>query len=186
VTLAFADLGFEHLYTVEVNPEYPSGGNWPIPAVQFGEKGRDRLTIKVSSSDGDPWVGSFALETRGVVTGVFACPNPEQFLVATGLEAYVLDARDPDHAEALPVHPVTVVRRPAGTDLLLVGSFTGVAALNRSGVRWVVDQLFLDDLEVLDGPPGSIRVQGREHAQAKPSAVVLDTDDGRVLSRERT
>jgi len=183
VSVAFADLGFEHSYTVEVHPEYPSSGDWPIPAVHFGEKGRDTLTIKVRPRGGEPWVGSFALENRGVVTGVFACPNPDQLLVATGLDAYVLDVGDdPRHAEALPLHPVTVVRRPTGTDLLLIASFTGVAALDRSGVRWVISHLFRDDLEVHDGPPGSIRLTGRD---PEPSAVVLDIDDGRVLSRKR-
>ena len=181
----FADLGFEHRYTVELNPEHPASGGWPVPAFQFGERGRDRLTMMVHPADGDAWVGSFALEGRGVVAGAFACPNPDQLLVATGSDAYLLGARDPAHAAPLAVHPVTVVRRPPGTDLLLVGSFTGLAALDRTGVRWVVRRLFLDGLELLDGPPGSVRVQGRgRYADAKTDVVVLDSKDGSVRARE--
>ncbi len=48
----FTDLGFEHSYDVEVNPEYPGNGPWPFPNFEFGAKGRDRVTVKVSPDTG--------------------------------------------------------------------------------------------------------------------------------------
>ena len=180
--LDFTDLGFEHFYDVEVNPEYPSTGGWPFPSLDFGAKGRDRVTVKVSPDRGGPWVASFALENRGVIAGIYSCPHPTHVLVATGWDAYLLDANDASLTEVLPIHPVTVIARPTGSDLVLIGSYTDAALLDASGLRWVTDRLFLDDFELLDSPPGTIRVQGRVGYAPVETIVALDPATGHMLS----
>jgi hypothetical protein len=183
VPLDFIDLGFEHSYRVEVNPEYPSTGPWPFPNFEFGAKGRDTVTVKVSPHSRGPWVASFALENRGVIAGIYSCPNPSHVLVATGQDAYLLDANDASLAELLPIHPVTVIARPTETDLVLIGSHTDAAVLDASGLRWVTDRLFLDDFELLESPPGTIRVKGRvAYAAVETSSFALDPATGHVLS----
>jgi hypothetical protein len=185
VALQFVDLEFEHSYEVEINPEYPSAGAWTVPSFQFGDKGEDMATIKVHPGRGGAWVASFALEGRGVLNGVFACPNPGQFLVVTGWDAFLLQADDASLAKALTVHPITVVARPTGTDLLLVGSFTDAAALDDTGIRWVTDRLFLDDFKLLNSAPGKISVQGTSRSNPGDSEVLtIDPVSGRVISAE--
>ena len=180
------DLGFERRYEVEINPEYPRDGNWRVPHVHFGDKGRDALTLRLRPERGQEWVATFALEDRGLLTGVYACPNPEQVMVATGRAAFLLDSAETSAADELPVHPIKVVARPRGTDLLAIGSFTDLVVVDGSGVRWARSGLFLDELDLVDGPPDVVRAVGRTaYAQTERTVVDLDITTGRSLSSHR-
>ncbi len=117
-----------------------------------------------------------------MIAGVYSCPNPTHVLVATGLDAYLLDANDASLTVVLPIHPVSVIARPKGTDLVLIGSHTDAALIDVSGLRWVTDRLFLNDFELLDGPRGTIRVQGRVGYAPVETIVALDPTTGLVLS----
>ncbi|SRR6266568_1084963 len=180
----FLDLGFEHSYDVEINPEFPPAGAWGIPDFRFGKRGRETLTIKVRPQHGGSWVASFAIENRGVINGVYACPDPQQLAVVTGWDAFLMQASDPTDSNELPIHPIRAVVRPAETGLLVVGSYTDAAAIDTAGLRWVTYRLFLDDLEFVEGPPGNISVQGRNGYFADDLVVLtLDPAAGRVIAR---
>jgi len=102
-----------------------------------------------------PWVASFAVLGNGhYVRGLFACPNPDHLLVAAGTNAYLIQVSRSGLADDLPISPVVDLQRPTGTDLLVVASFTILAAIDDSGLRWVTGQLFIDDLELVDDRPG--------------------------------
>ena len=176
------DLGFTHSYEVEINPEFPPAGDWGCPTFAFGTRGEDSLTIKVRPRQGGQWVASFALETGGVLNGVYACPNPGQLVVFAGWTALLMQAADPANAHELPMQPVRSAVRPPGTDLLVVGSFIDAAALDSNGLRWVTGRLFLDDLQFVAGLPGTVTVQGRRGYESNDLMVLtLDPVSGRVI-----
>lgn len=186
MTFRFTDLGFAPSYQVDVNPEYPPEGEWGAPSYLLGGKAKD-LTIKVRPDRIKPWVASFAVEGNGhYVNGLFACPNPRQLLVATGIDAFLIDVTQPGHADELPIRPVICVQRPSGTDLLVVGSFTNLAAIDDSGLRWVTGRLFIDDLELVEGPPGKIYVRGS--VSSIPSSLellIIDPSRGELVEGPR-
>ena len=178
------DFGFARSYQVEINPEFPSTGRWELPEFTFGEGGLERLVIRVTPDGGRPWVASFALETRGLLCGVYACPNTAHLIVLTGNDAVLIPPNDPGATKILPIHPTVAVTRPEGTDLLVVGSFTDAAAVDRGGLRWVTDRLFRDDLELAVGPPGKILVKGTTHQPLLERQLLeLDPATGRVVRR---
>lgn len=177
------DLGFTTGYEIDVDPEFPADGQWDIPEFRIGHRSSATSTIRIRPAAATPWVVSFALESRGrLVDGLYACPSPGQLLVATGGSAYLIRVAEPGSVEELPIPPVLAVRRPAGTDLLLIGSFTRVAAIDDVGLRWVTGPLFTDDLEFVDGPPGQICVKGRNYWAANDQPrLVLEPDRGEVV-----
>jgi hypothetical protein len=130
-----------------------------------------------------PWVASFAVGGNGhYLNGLFACPNPEQLLVAAGIDAYLIQVRRPGDADDLPISPVLHVHRPSGTDLLVVGSFTNLAAVDEIGLRWVTGQLFIDDLELIEGPPGKIYVRGAVNSiPSPPELLIIDPSRGELI-----
>jgi hypothetical protein len=183
VAAEFHELGFPSAYQVEVDPAFPPSGDWGVAEIRVGANSSDTLTFKVSPAQGKAWVGFFGCDRRGLLVGLFACPNPEDLLVVTGPEAYLVRASRPHELHELPVHPITTAGRPEGTDLLVVGSFTDLAAIDAVGLLWVTEGLFLDDLELATGPPGKVYAQGSLHSiPSAPQVVTIDAANGNVIA----
>jgi hypothetical protein len=161
-------------YEVDINPESTAAGEWGLPSFLFGGRSKDLLTIRIRPHLTKPWVASFAVGGNGhYLNGLFACPNPEQLLVAAGIDAYLIQVGRPGDADDLPISPVLHVQRPSGMDLLVLGSFTNLAAVDEVGLRWVTGQLFIDDLELVEGPPGKISVRGSVHSVPSASELLM-------------
>ncbi len=192
--IELTDLGFAPSYEIDFNPEYPVAGDWGIPAFRLGSprhgsfrSGEEILTIRIRQPGASPWVASFAvLASGGLIRGLFACPNPNHLLVAVGTNAYLIDVTQPGNANDLPVWPVVDVQKPSGTDLLVIGSFTNLAAVDDDGLRWVTGRLFLDDLDLVEGPPGKIYVRGSVHSiPSDPELLVIEPSRGELLQGPR-
>jgi hypothetical protein len=186
MALDLRELGFRPSYVVVVNPEFPPSGNWGVPEIRVGGDSAETVVIKVIPPTAEPWVGFFACESRGLLVGVYDCPNPEHLLVVTGIDAYLVRVNQPHDMQELPVHPVTAVDRPSGTDLVVVGSFTELAAIDSLGLRWVTERLFKDDLKLATGPPGKVYVQGSlADPSIDPEVLTIDSATGKVIAGER-
>jgi hypothetical protein len=187
VTIQFTDLGFIASYEVDINPESPAAGEWGVPSFLFGGRSKDTVTIRIRPHLTKPWVASFAVGGNGhYVRGLFACPNPKQLLVAAGIDAYLVQVSRPGDAVDLPISPVLHVQRPSGMDLLVVASFTNLAAIDDSGLRWVTGRLFIDDLELIEGPPGKIYVRGSVNSiPSAPELLIIDPSRGALVEGVR-
>src|SRR5712691_1269182 len=183
MAVQYHQLGFSSSYEIEVDPEFPPSGNWGLTEIRVGGRSADTLVIKVSPKEGEPWVGHFGYEGHNLVVGVFGCPHPEHLLVVTGIEAYLLLVSQPGDLVEVPVHPITAVGRPDGTDLIVVGSFNVLAAIDKGGLLWVTDGLFHDGLELATGPPGKVHVQGWVGFVSTDSEVLtIDPATGKVIA----
>jgi hypothetical protein len=187
MTIQFTDFGFVASYKVDINPEFPTAGEWGAPNFLFGGKSKDTLTVRITPHLTESWVASFAVGGNGhYLNGLFACPNPEQLLVAAGTDAYLIQVARPGKADDLPISPVLHVQRPTGMDLLVVGSFTNLAAVDDNGLRWVTGRLFIDDLELLEGPPGKISVRGSVNSvPSAPEVLIIDPSRGELIEGPR-
>jgi hypothetical protein len=186
VTVDFRELGFHPSYEVVINPEFPPSGNWGVAKIRVGGDSAETVVIKVIPNTAEPWVGFFACESRGLLVGLCGCPNPEHLLVVTGIDAYLLGVNQPHDMQQLPIHPITATDRPSGTDLVVVGSFTELAAVDSLGLRWVTEKLFDDDLKLATGPRGKVYVQGWLADRSINSEVLtIDSATGNVIGGER-
>ena len=163
----WADLGFQPAYEVDIDPEFPASGNWGVPEIRFDRRSRavnfpsrDRLVTRVRPVDAEAWIGSFPADTRGPAVGIYACPSPTDLLAVTGVDTFLVDVRHPSHAQSLALDPVRFVHRPSDTQLLVIGSWIKLAAIDISGLRWVTGRLFLDDLELVETSQDVIVVRG--------------------------
>lgn len=186
MTVDLVELGFHLSYEVVINPEFPPSGKWGVPEIRVGGESAETLVIRVIPHIAEPWVGFFARESRGILVGLYGCPNPEHLLVVTGIDAYLLRVSQPHDMQELPIHPITAADRPSGTDLVVVGSFTELAAVDSLGLLWVTDKLFDDDLKLATGPPGKVYVQGWLADRSTNSEVLtIDSATGKVIAGER-
>ena len=182
MAVAFRELGFRPSYEVEVNPEFPPSGKWGVPEIRVGGDSAETLVIKVTPNTAETWVGFFACESRGLLVGLYACPNPDQLLVVAGTDAHLVRVNQPHDQQELPIHPLASADRPAGTDLVVVGSFTDLAAIDAAGLLWVTGRLFIDDLELTSGLPGKVYVQGSLHSiPSDPQVLTIDPLTGKVI-----
>jgi hypothetical protein len=186
MTAALWELGFHRSYEVVINPEFPPSGNWGVPEIRVGGESAETLVIRVIPQSAEPWVGFFACESRGLLVNLYGCPNPEHLLVVTGIDAYLLRVNQPHDMQELPIHPITAADRPSGTDLVVLGSFTELAAVDSLGLRWVTEKLFNDDLKLITGPPGKVYVQGwLADRSINPEVLTIDSATGNVIGGER-
>lgn len=185
----FANLGFRPAYDVEIDPEFPAAGTWEVPEFRFDRSSRqvnfpprDRLVTRVRPVDADAWIGSFPADARSPTMGLYACPSPNDLLAVTGVHAFLIDVRHPGHAESLPVGPIRFVHRPPAAQLLVIGSWIKLAAIDTSGLRWVTGRLFLDDLELVETSQDVILVRGAIHAVPGDQHVLtIDVTSGDVI-----
>ncbi len=183
MTAALRELGFRPAYEVQVNPEFPPSGDWGVTEIGVGGDSPETLVIKVTPSAAEPWVGFFACESRGLLVGLYACPNPAHLLVVTGMEAFLVPVNQPHGHQALSIRALTSADRPNGTDLLVVGSFTHLAAIDAVGLLWVTDRLFTDELKLAAGPPGKVYAQGWCHSiPSDLELLTIDPVTGRVIA----
>lgn len=174
-------LGFVASYRVEIDPEIPTSGVWGVPAFEFGSHGNDAVKVLVEPQAGHAWIASFALDNR-LENGIFGAPGESQFVVLTGTAGYLFRADDPGSGSKLGMWPARAAFRPRGQKLLLIGSFTDVVAIDPAGIRWTTARLFLDALDFVDHPAGSIVVRGRpDFVPADSRELVLDPQTGRVV-----
>ena len=69
-------------------------------------------------------------------------------------------------------------------DMLLIGSFTNLAAVDEAGLRWVTGRLFLDDLALAEGPGARIYVRGSVDPSG-PVSLTIDPLRGDVIEGPR-
>ena len=181
------NLGFEPAYEVDIDPDFPSTGVWNVRRLRIGDHAEGRILFRLTPEQGNPWIGDFGCDTRSVHAGLYACPNANHLLVCTGLRAYLIDVSDPDSVGELPIAPITDVSRPAGIAMLVVTSFQDIAGIDTSGLIWIDNGLFLDDLKVAASDAGVILVRGTGRTTpGVESRLKLDALTGNVIDSDES
>lgn len=180
-------LGFWPAYDIETDPEYPPAGDWGAPEYVFGLRpGPDTFaaatrTIRVRPSGSDTWVGHFPVETGSI--GLYGCPSENQLLAVTGRADNLIDVRNPGSPTRIPIAPLRIVLRPDDSELVLLGTWTNLAAIDHDGLRWITGRLFLDDLEIVEVAHGQIVVRGPVVAAPGDSRMLtIDIESGDLIA----
>lgn len=190
----FHRLGFEPAYGVEVDAEFPSGGDWPCPVFSFDRDGRvceefvsrwgAPLVVRVAPEVGPEWVGMFPAGGLGGVDGVFAGPAPVQMCAVVNGLAYLVRVDEPEAGAVITHDQVGQVVPVVGAELLLLVRFIDIVAVGPEGVAWRSARLAVDDLRVVradaDGVHCTADVLGDSAA-----SIVVDPATGRVRAGPR-
>ena len=95
-----------------------------------------------------------------MLTGVFACPNPQEMCAIAGGYGYVIHTMQPQHCTHLAMKPVIEVKPLVAQELLLFVGFHTVAALGRNGLAWESARLSWEGLRITEIEGGTLRGMG--------------------------
>jgi hypothetical protein len=176
-------LGFPHSFEVQILKEIPSreGELRYFPAGRHHD--RDGVLLRVTPEGAEPWNGLFAARPSGrYKTGVYSCPDPNGLCVVSNGAGYVLDVRDPDGYQELPISPVLEVLPGADVGLLLLANYTDVLAWDHSGRRWLAERVSSDGIRHLQVVGETLRGMAWSPAHDEhPFVLDLATGDSRVV-----
>jgi hypothetical protein len=160
------DTSFPAHYSAELSPELPGTGDWKVREYFFpmGYKPKAvgyHLVIRVHGADLG-WIGHFPAESAQAA--IWSMPDSGAMLVVAGDDAYYLPVREPEKCIALGIYGATVTS-VAEQGIVIVTSFTGVLAIDRSGVRWRLADLFVDDTRVVSVDDKRVILTGYDYAR---------------------
>jgi hypothetical protein len=180
------DLAFPHNYEIQEPPELPGSGRSSLPLYYFPRLGarpeRDGFWIHVIPANGKPWLGVFGGDGGTNFTRVFSTPDPDRFCVIAQGEAFLVLAASPDQWKQIWRNLVTYACPVAECGLIVLATFDGLAALDRSGVAWENRSLCCDDLRVIHAD--AERIEGTGYDPMNESTDIhfsLDTKTGNSL-----
>lgn len=112
--------------------------------------GQDGVNIQMVPSEGQEWIGTFAMGRFGSksITGVFTAPNADRLCVVAQGQAFIVDANNPNDCESLPIVPVIDVRSSKEHQLLIFASYTELLAVGVNGIAWRTERLSWDGLKL--------------------------------------
>jgi hypothetical protein len=188
----FSSLGFAPSYVCEPDPELPGDGNWDCPAYGFHRDGPARgpfrsrwgtpLIARFTLADGQMWVGSFEAGGTGGIDGIYACPDPSAALIVCDGQGYYTQVTAPTYCTVISLTPITQVC-PAGGTVMVLASFSSLAAIGQHGLAWVSERLSLDDLRITGTGADSIDCDGSFLDSTQRFTV--DTHTGQVKTGPR-
>jgi hypothetical protein len=163
-------LGFSPAYSCHVDPELPGDGDWGCPVHGFDRDGGRAsepfhsrwgapMIVRFTLSSGGTWIGIFEAGGLGGVDGVFACPNPVEAMVICDGRAYLVDVSKPEGTAVISFSPITQASS-AGTDLIVLASFSNLTAIGPYGQAWASERLCLDNLKIVSASADGIDCTG--------------------------
>jgi hypothetical protein len=189
--LGFERQGFSPAYEVEIDPEFPADGAWPLPVFAFDRDGRVRSEfvsrwgapriLRVRPAASPEWVGMFPSGGLGGVSGVFATPSPERLCVLVDGEAFVVRVDAPAEGAVIAHDTVEQVVSAAVPPLLLLVRGIDIVALGAGGVAWHSPRLAVVDLRVRDVDAEGIHCAGDLIGGGLVS-IIVDPTTGQVSS----
>lgn len=178
----FETFGFATAYTVEIDPEYPGSGDFAEPRIDLNVSGRGTggVVVRIAPDRAQPWVGVSAARP-GFVGG--PTPNPHMIVVVPGFGesgGALIDVRNPERRQLLDLYMPEIVNAPE-CGLVLLVEFTGITAIDATGIAWSTPRLVLDDLRVLRTSAHGIECEGDSYGGRE--TLTLDPSSGAVLGR---
>jgi len=111
---------------------------------------RGALRLLVHPAKGGTFLATCALgfTSAAVPTGLFACPNPDEFCAVAGGYAYIVDTNQPKRCTQLPLKPVAEVCVAVEAGLLLFAGFHKIMAWGSQGLAWETGRLSWEGVQL--------------------------------------
>jgi hypothetical protein len=128
-----------HDYLVEMLDELPDRKSDPFRFSGPSHAKEDpALLICCKLPGGHSWVASFVFgyDSPPAACGVYSWTAPSEMLVVAGGQSYVVPVNAPVRWRELDDFPITKVLFIADMNCFVVGTLSGVAVFDASGLRW--------------------------------------------------
>jgi hypothetical protein len=153
---------FPRRYDAEVLDELPAAHalRFYYPgASQRG--GRDGLLVAVRPEIGEEWLGVFAFGSIGRADPILSStPNKSTLCVVASAEGYLVRADDPKTWSTVPIIQITDFRPIPERQMIVMASYTHLAALGADGLLWRTDQISWDGITITNIGEGYIEGKG--------------------------
>ncbi|MFZ0884246.1 MAG: hypothetical protein WAN14_12680 [Candidatus Acidiferrales bacterium] len=150
-------LEFPHLFEVEVLRELPGQAGELRYFPPARHHNCDGVLLRVTPYGGASWSGLFAAQPSGrYKSGVYSCPDANALCSVSNGAGYILDVRNPDGYQEVPISPVLDVLPGVDAGLLLLANYTDVLAWDRSGPRWFAERVSFDGIRNLQLRGGTL------------------------------
>jgi hypothetical protein len=144
-----SNLEFPHDWRAEVLAKLPliaPARQFTYPQRVAGEEdtlARGALLVEVHPAGGGSFLATCALgfTDSTMLTGIFACPNPNELCAVAGGYAYIFDTGSPERCTHIPLKPVAEVLVLAEHGLIVFAGFHSLLAWGREGLAWQTARL---------------------------------------------
>ena len=180
------DLTFDHSY--EVSLAELSGTGYPSPLYfpggsKIGGRHSDGILLGFTTQQGQRWLGLFAFGMLGGnLSVVCSAPHPDWACVVAKGAGYWINVNTQECRE-VPLIPIRDIRVLPLEQILLISSFTDVAALGAKKILWRY-RVCWDDLKISEIKDGKVLGTGFDPTNKQQSETEFSVDlrTGRVLT----
>ncbi|PZS07042.1 MAG: hypothetical protein DLM55_11920 [Acidimicrobiales bacterium] len=185
----FHHLDFNPAYRVEIDPEFPSDGDWRCPVFGFGSDGQVQrevisrwgapLVVHVMPTFSPEWIGVFPAGGLGGARGVFAGPAPTQMCAVVAGQAYLVRVDVPGSDAVMAHDEVNQAVPVSGASLLLLAGYTDIVAIGPDGVKWRTQRLAADGLRITEASADAIYCT-IDALDGSLASIIVDPASGKV------
>lgn len=170
-------------------PDYTAEEVWPRPhgleVVEFevpGSMGTVAFQAIIRPSGRKPWIGVFRTEDyEGALTFLETWDAGPMVLACAGGNSHFFRADDPDFRLDLPTFPV--LHRLRHRDLIILGDFTNLTAVDGYGLVWESPGLASDEIAGLEVRGDVVEGKGNDASTGGWTRFVLSLETGELQSR---
>jgi hypothetical protein len=170
-------------------PDYTAEEVWPRPdgldVVEFdvpGGMGTVAFQAIIRPSGRKPWIGSFWTEDyEGALTFLETWDAGPMVLACAAGNPHFFRADDPNFRLDLPTYPV--LHRLRRKDLVILGDFTTLTAVDGYGLVWESPHLASDEIADLEVRRDTVEGKGNDASTGDWTRFVLSLETGELLSR---
>lgn len=171
-------------------PDYTAEEVWPSPdgfkVVEFdvpGGMGRVAFLAMIHPHDREPWIGAFRTEDyEGGLTFLETWEAGPMVLACAGGNAHLFRADDPGFRLDFPTYPVLHRRRHQ--DLVILGDFTTLAAVDGYGLVWESSHLASDQIADLEVRDDVVEGKGSDASTGGWRRFVLSIETGELMTNQ--
>ena len=141
---------------------------------------RGAMLLNVKPVTGGNFLATCALGYRDpkLPSGVWTCPQPDDLLAVAGGYAYLVNTRQPEHCQFLPLRPVVEVLQVPDYKMLVLVGFHTVAAIGERGWLWQTAKLSWEGVRLGDVSDGKLRGWGWDMRTDRELPFAIDLGTG--------
>jgi hypothetical protein len=171
---------FPHLYTAEVVDELPTDTTPEFFPPGVEQRGGETLFVRIRPESRKAWFGAFAFGFGGgAVTVVSSTPATNTLCIVSRGVGYFVCVDEPKVWSEVSLVPVTDFRPIPEHNLIVMASYTHLAAFSTEGLLWRTGQISWDGITITNVGRDHIEGEAWDPTTSVPPKFRVDLRTGR-------